>query len=253
MNKNSLTKRLYLLCHVPYWIGQWILSTYKLGFYRDYELLLLWNFFYLSSYCKFLYLAFFIIVSHIIFKSLYLVYSANDCSPKYALLLDVLFFNVLQYFDFIIWKQVFSFFSLYHQPYPTFGFHLVKLLFNVPLVLLLVGDTACFVYLTTAAWDGINAVLGHVVFCWGFDSEVIFSISSATPDYCPDIIWTTYLLELFGSAFDIRQTDCSEFWGMVLWFEPDFLEPMLSSLGSYCDGSCLISYSFVLYIHQYHY
>ena len=32
-----------------------------------------------------------------------------------------------------------------------------------------------FVYFATAAWDGIYEILSHVVFCWGFDSEEMFT------------------------------------------------------------------------------
>ena len=64
-----------------------------------------------------------------------------------------------------------------------------------------------FLYFTTTARD---AILGHVVFGWGFDSEETFSKSCATPEYCPDIIWTTYLLNFFVLAFDIEQADCGE-------------------------------------------
>ena len=68
-----------------------------------------------------------------------------------------------------------------------------------------------FVYFITTAWDRVHAILGHVVFYWGLDPEVIFSESHAIPEYC-----TTYLLNPFGKIFDIGQTICGEFWGTVL-------------------------------------
>ena len=39
--------------------------------------------------------------------------------------------------------------------------------------------------------------------------------SHATPEYHPDFIWTSYLLNLFGLDFDIGQTDCSEFFSIL--------------------------------------
>ena len=41
--------------------------------------------------------------------------------------------------------------------------------------------------------------------------------SQVTCEYCPDIIWTTYLLDYFGSAFDIGQTYYDEFLGIILY------------------------------------
>ena len=73
-----------------------------------------------------------------------------------------------------------------------------------------------FFYFITAAWNEIYAILGHVVSSWGLDSEEIFSGSHATIAYCPDIIWNTCLLNLFGQTFVIGQGDSREFSGIVL-------------------------------------
>ena len=64
------------------------------------------------------------------------------------------------------------------------------------------GRGAClaFVYFTTTTRDGGLTVLGHVEFCWWLDPEEIPPESWAACKYCPDVIWTTYLLDPFGET-----------------------------------------------------
>ena len=54
-----------------------------------------------------------------------------------------------------------------------------------------------FVYFTITVRDGVHTVHGHVKFCYELDPEEIPPESWATCEYCPDVIWTTYLLESF--------------------------------------------------------
>ena len=83
-------------------------------------------------------------------------------------------------------------------------------------------------YCPDIIWISYLLILCHVVFFWGLDLEEIFLKSPATVEYCPDIIWISYLLNLFGYSFDRGQTDCCEFWGYCsLLFDLDFLEPVL--------------------------
>ena len=72
-----------------------------------------------------------------------------------------------------------------------------------------------FVHFSTTTRNGVHQVLGHVEFSWWLDTEEISLESLAISEYCPDVIWTTYLLDPFGLAFDIGQTYCGEFSGIV--------------------------------------
>ena len=77
---------------------------------------------------------------------------------------------------------------MYGQPYATLRPLPDTRTFDDPLALL---------YIITNAWDGVRAILGHVVLCWGLDSAEIFLKSRTTREYCSDIIWTTYLSNFF--------------------------------------------------------
>ena len=68
----------------------------------------------------------------------------------------------------------------------------------------------------TTERDGVNTVLGLVEFCWWLDPEEIPPESWTTCEYCPDVIWTTYLLDPFSQSFDIGHTYRGEFLGIIL-------------------------------------
>ena len=73
----------------------------------------------------------------------------------------------------------------------------------------------------------------------GLDLEEIFSKGYTTPEYCP------YIMDYISFEFfwlDLSQkANTGEFSGIVLAFNLDFFGPMLCSLGSWCNGGCLIS------------
>ena len=74
-----------------------------------------------------------------------------------------------------------------------------------------------FVYFTTTARDGVHTVLSHVEFNWLLVTEKIPPRSWATCEYCPDVIWTSYLWNPFGKAFDIGQIYCGKFLDIFLY------------------------------------
>ena len=86
---------------------------------------------------------------------LFLVYSRGHHSPTHVLLLcSIFFFNILPYWLFYLYptrEDGFSFLSIYGQPFPTFLFPLVPLLFDVPCLinsqtLRMISQVASFLY-----------------------------------------------------------------------------------------------------------
>ena len=64
----------------------------------------------------------------------------------------------------------------------------------------------CPAFLYLQVWDGVHAVLGHVVFCWGLDPEEIFSKSRANFN----IILTLSGSYVWASEFDTKQLKKAE-------------------------------------------
>ena len=146
------------------------------------------------------------------------------------------------------------FFTINDQPYPTFRAPPDLLPFDVSLALLLVGSMSRLCIFIATAWDGVHAILAHFIFCWRRDSEVIFSKSRAYSR-----MWSWYNIdnisfESFRLGLWLR---ANRLWRVLGYysrsFDPDFLEPMLCSLGRCCDGSCLYDSSFLLDMHRCHY
>ena len=101
------------------------------------------------------------------------------------------------------------------------------------------------VFFTTAAWDGVYEILGHVVFCWGLDNKDIFPKSRVTHEYCSvtdSISFESFWLVLWHRTERLG-------WVFGYWslsFDSDFLKLMLYPEGSCHGGGWLLSYVFLL-------
>ena len=124
------------------------------------------------------------------YSSLYLVFLRYGIGKHIHCFFEISYSLMLfpiNYLDFIPSRQMVSLFFPYMVSHNlTFQFHL---LFDVPLALLCVGGLSrlCILY-CSIAWDGIYIILGHVKFCWWFNSEELFSNRWASPNYCPAMI-----------------------------------------------------------------
>ena len=78
-----------------------------------------------------------------------------------------------------------------------FSYHIWSAIFDLDLLLFNCRWLALPLY-TLSQLQGIEYMQFLVMFCWGLDLKKIFLKSQATPEYCPNIIWTTYLLVLLS-------------------------------------------------------
>ena len=143
------------------------------------------------------------------YSSFYLVYSTGHVHWFFKTSYIPVFIHVNHFSLITQGQMVFPFFFIYGQPFPTF-LHLDKLLFDVPLDL--VGMSRLFI-LTATARDGVDLILGYIVFCLWFGRD----------------------------TFGYRS----------LLFDLDFFEPMLCSLGRCCNGNCLSNSLFSLDTHHF--
>ena len=118
-------------------------------------------------------------------------------------------FFPIYYFDFIPLKQmVFLFFPRTVNHTRLFDFTLYNC-FRYSSRLTFSGRHISLLYiLPKLHWMEYTQFLVMLYSVGGLDSKEIFSKSQASLEYCPDIILTTYLLNLLDQDFDKEQTDC---------------------------------------------
>ena len=92
----------------------------------------------------------------------------------------------------------FPFSSIYGPPYPTFQFHLVLLLFDVLLALLFVGSMSrlCILYYNHKGWSTHSSWSCWILLVAWHGRDASGELSHLW--ICPDVTWTTYLLDLFA-------------------------------------------------------
>lgn len=57
--------------------------------------------------------------------------------------------------------------------------------------------------ITTAAWDKVYPVFGHILFCCWFHSETLGTCCTIL-EYCSDVLWIAYILYIFRDNFRIE-------------------------------------------------
>ena len=143
-----------------------------------------------------------------------MVNSTGHCSPCAHCFLKTsyppVFFSV-NYFSLIPQGQMVSVFFPYMISHTKF----LHLPFQWALLLAGSMSCLCIFYHNCMVWSRHNA-WSCCILSGGLDSAKKFLKSRATHEYCPDVIWTVYLSNFFDSAFDIGQTDCAEFSGIIL-------------------------------------